>query len=94
MLSIVDGLDTIHNLSIVLQDNLNGCKLEKEIGDIINYFSFLVPLKDVFKNFSFITNKLMRNYNFPNSTIQLLGQARLFKDPIVSFFINFTSEIR
>jgi len=27
----------------------------------------------------------MKNYDFPYPTIQLLRQARLFKDPIVSF---------
>ncbi|CAF4498656.1 unnamed protein product [Rotaria socialis] len=68
ILSIVDGLELIHNLSIILQDTLNG-----------------LPLKDVFKNFSFITNKLMRDYGVSSSIIDLLKQGRLFKDPIVLF---------
>ena len=46
---------------------------------------FLVPLRDAFKDFTFITNKLIRDYGLPLSTIELLRNARLFKDPIVSF---------
>ncbi|CAF3864795.1 unnamed protein product [Rotaria magnacalcarata] len=68
ILSIVDGLELIHNLSIILQDSLNG-----------------LPLKDAFKNFSFITNKLMRDYGVSSSIIELLKHGRLFKDPIVLF---------
>ncbi|UJR36135.1 hypothetical protein I4U23_028869 [Adineta vaga] len=68
ILSIIDGLQTIHELSIILQENLNG-----------------LPLRDVFKNFTFILNKLRRDYGFPTLTIQLLEQARLFKDPIILF---------
>ncbi|CAF1365146.1 unnamed protein product [Adineta ricciae] len=68
ILSLVDGLQTIHELSIILQENLNG-----------------LPLRDAFKNFTFILNKLRRDYGLPPLTIQLLSQARLFKDPIILF---------
>ncbi|CAF2387249.1 unnamed protein product [Rotaria sp. Silwood2] len=68
ILSIVDGLEIINNLSIVLQDSLKG-----------------LPAKDVFQNFTFITDKLMRDYGFSNSTIELFKRSRLFKDPTILF---------
>ncbi|CAF0869889.1 unnamed protein product [Rotaria sordida] len=75
VLSIVDGLEIIHNLTILLQDSLKG-----------------LPMKDIFRNFTFITNKLMRDYGFSNSTIELFKQSRLFKDPMILF--NLYSEYR
>ncbi len=84
ILSVVDGLHLIHNLSIILQKNLNGCKYNKGIFKNISPL-FLVPLRDAFKDFTLITNKLMRDYGLPLSTIELLRNARLFKDPVVSF---------
>ncbi|CAF4637841.1 unnamed protein product, partial [Rotaria sp. Silwood1] len=68
ILSIVDGLDIIHNLSIVLQDALKG-----------------LPVKDIFLNITFITNKLMKDCGFSNSMIELFKQSRLFKDPTILF---------
>lgn len=42
-----------------------------------------VRVEDLFKNFTSVTNKLMRDYGFSPSTIQLMQRARLFKDPTV-----------
>lgn len=85
ILTIIKGLDIVQNLSIILRDNLNGCKLNRITNnEILFSFIFLVPLKDVFRNFSFITNKLMRDYGVSPGIIELLKQGRLFKDPIVS----------